>query len=42
MSCKGCGGDSDLGFFIFLIACIILCSGDPDLLDAIIAWVNRQ
>lgn len=27
-----------IGIFIL----IILCAGDPDLLDAIIAWVGRQ
>lgn len=25
-----------------IIILVVLCAGDPDLLDAIIAWVGRQ
>lgn len=32
-------GIGDFGFFIMITVLIIFCSGDPDLLDAIIKYV---
>ena len=34
--------DSDYMFYGCVFVLIILCAGQPDLLDAITGWVNRQ
>lgn len=33
---------SDSVFWLCVFALIVLCAGEPDLLDAIVAWVGRQ
>jgi hypothetical protein len=32
----------DSVLYVFILILVILCAGEPDMLDAIIAYINRQ
>lgn len=34
--------NSDVALILLILVLTIFCAGDPDLLDAVIAWVGRQ